>query len=200
MKPDFWNERYAEVPSAYGVLPNEFFKQELDKLTPKSLLLPAEGEGRNAVYALKKGWQVHAFDFSASAQQKALLLAKDQNVNLEYQVINASAFKTHESYDVIALIYAHFPPNIRSDVHQRLLETLKPNGKIIFEAFSKAQLGKPSGGPKNPDMLFSIQDIRTEFRSVDFDVLEEKEIVLNEGRYHQGEASVIRFTAHKSKG
>ena len=49
---DFWNERYDEESYAYGNSPNVFFKQQLDKLKVGSLLLPAEGEGRNAVYAL----------------------------------------------------------------------------------------------------------------------------------------------------
>ncbi|WP_149277125.1 class I SAM-dependent methyltransferase [Pareuzebyella sediminis] len=197
MKPDFWNERYAENSSAYGILPNEFFKEKLDKLSPGSLLLPAEGEGRNAIYALKKGWNVHAFDFSISARQKAMLLAKDQNVRLEYEVVNALTFDSPKTYDLIALIYAHFPSNIRKEVHRRILGFLKPGGKIIFEAFSKAQLGKPSGGPRHLDMLFSIEDIKREFKGLNFDLLEEKHIVLNEGRYHQGDASVLRFTAHR---
>lgn len=197
MKPDFWNERYAESSSAYGILPNEFFNEELDKLSPGSLLLPAEGEGRNAVYALKRGWNVHAFDFSTSARQKAMRLAKDQNLLLDYEVVDALAFDSPKKYDVLALIYAHFPFNIRPDVHRHLLKFLKPNGKIIFEAFSKAQLGKTSGGPKQADMLFAVQDIKDEFKGVDFDLLEEKQLVLGEGRYHRGEASVIRFTGHK---
>lgn len=46
---------------AYGTEPNAFFKAQLDQLTPGRLLLPAEGEGRNAVYAAKKGWEVAAF-------------------------------------------------------------------------------------------------------------------------------------------
>ncbi|WP_232625176.1 methyltransferase domain-containing protein [Pareuzebyella sediminis] len=109
MKPDFWNERYAENSSAYGILPNEFFKEKLDKLSPGSLLLPAEGEGRNAIYALKKGWNVHAFDFSISARQKAMLLAKDQNVRLEYEVVNALTFDSPKTYDLIALFMPIFP-------------------------------------------------------------------------------------------
>jgi hypothetical protein len=35
----------------YGTTPNEFFKQQLDLLEPGNILLPADGEGRNAVYA-----------------------------------------------------------------------------------------------------------------------------------------------------
>jgi len=74
---DFWNARYAAAEYAYGTEPNAFFKAQLDQLTPGRLLLPAEGEGRNAVYAAKKGWEVVAFDQSDAGQKKALKLAKE---------------------------------------------------------------------------------------------------------------------------
>jgi len=80
---DFWNERYDEESYAYGNSPNVFFKQQLDKLKVGSLLLPAEGEGRNAVYALSWGWEVLAFDFSESAMVKAKKLAATYNLNLD---------------------------------------------------------------------------------------------------------------------
>ena len=83
---DFWNKRYIEEAFSYGIFPNVFFKQELDKLMPKSVLLPAEGEGRNAVYALRKGWDVTAFDFSSQAKKKAVRLAKSQRVRINYDV------------------------------------------------------------------------------------------------------------------
>ncbi len=120
----FWNQRYAEDSFAYGTLPNVFFKQELDKLAPGFLLLPAEGEGRNATYAASKGWEVSAFDFSASAMKKALELAKHQDVHLD--------FHSDKKFDVLGLFYVHFSTDIRVRAHQHLLQFLKPNGTVIF--------------------------------------------------------------------
>ena len=75
---DFWNERYANEEFIYGTEPNDFFKQQLDKLQPGKLLLPAEGEGRNAVYAASKGWDVKAFDMSDKRQGKSLEIGKNE--------------------------------------------------------------------------------------------------------------------------
>ncbi len=37
-----------------AIKPNHFFKEQIDKISvPGKLLLPGEGEGRNAVYAAK---------------------------------------------------------------------------------------------------------------------------------------------------
>ena len=195
---EFWNKRYAQKTSSYGLLPNRFFKQELDKLTLGSILLAAEGEGRNAVYAASKKWEVEAFDFSESGQQKALRLSENQGFTITYRVIDAQEFSSDKEFDLLALIYAHFPSEIRAKVHRHLLQFVKPGGLVVFEAFSKQQLGKDSGGPKNPEMLFSLDEIRSEFENLDFKVLEEVQIQLEEGVYHNGEASVIRFVGQKS--
>ena len=75
---DFWNERYASTEYVYGKEPNQYFKQILCSLSPGKILLPAEGEGRNAVYAASLGWQVYAYDFSERAYKKAMALAAEK--------------------------------------------------------------------------------------------------------------------------
>ena len=52
---DFWDARYEGATYAYGTEPNVYFHQRLDALPPGRLLLLAEGEGRNAVYAAQHG-------------------------------------------------------------------------------------------------------------------------------------------------
>jgi len=79
MGDDFWNERYSKNKTLYGSIPNIFFRDQLKVLPHGRLLLPAEGEGRNALYAAGLGWEVDAFDFSTVAREKALALAKQMN-------------------------------------------------------------------------------------------------------------------------
>ncbi len=157
---DFWNKRYAEEEFAYGILPNEFFKRQLADLAPKSILLPAEGEGRNAVYASNIGWQVTAFDMSGEGKQKAFELAKLQNTSFEYLISDALKFKTTKKFDALGLIYAHFPSEIRKGVYRHLLSFLNPGGIVVFEAFSKSQLQNSSGGPKNEACCFQLKKSR----------------------------------------
>ena len=45
----FWDERYAQAEYVYGVEPNQFLKEKLDRLSPGKILLPGEGEGRNDI-------------------------------------------------------------------------------------------------------------------------------------------------------
>ncbi|PJZ43750.1 class I SAM-dependent methyltransferase [Leptospira brenneri] len=198
-----WDERYSKEEFAYGEIPNQFLEAQLPKLDRGSILFPAEGEGRNAVYAAKLGWKVSAFDISSEGQKKAFQLAKREEVSIDYQVGTIESFNyTKEQFDAIALIYAHFPANIKSEYHQKLGALLKQGGYIIFEAFSKRHLeylakDEKMGGPKEIDMLFSIEEIQSDFPNYHISILEEKEVELKEGAFHDGTGSVIRFVGQK---
>lgn len=190
---NFWNEMYGDEEFRYGTAPNEFYKAQLDKMKSGSILLPAEGEGRNAVYAATQGWDVTAFDISEKGKEKALWLAEQKRMAIDYRVTGALEFQTDKQFDAIGFSYAHFPAEIRKEANQYLLHFLKPKGVVIFEAFAKAQLGKSSGGPKNAVMLFSVEEVKAEFKGLDFQILKEETIALSEGSYHKGQAEVIRF-------
>jgi 2-polyprenyl-3-methyl-5-hydroxy-6-metoxy-1,4-benzoquinol methylase len=198
-----WDDRYNSQEYAYGELPNNYLREQLEKITPGSILFPAEGEGRNAVFAALMGWEVFAFDISEAGKLKALRLAESNNVTIDYQVGSLDTFNfKDEQFDAIALIYAHFPAEIKSSIHRSLNKYLKKNGIIIFEAFSKRHLefiaaNENVGGPKNVEMLFSKEEIRTDFSGYEVIELEEKIIELHEGLYHNGKGSVIRFVGRK---
>lgn len=201
---DFWNTRYQDEAFAYGKKPNTFFKDTLDSLNLSGkLLLPAEGEGRNAVYGAKLGLDVFAFDISEAGKKKALALAHLENVAVTYHVGELSALNLEEnSFDALALIYAHFPANQKETLHTDLAALVKPNGYIILEGFSVNNLAlrekNPEvGGPGNKDMLFTKQEIADTFKDFEIITLEEKQIALHEGLFHNGLACVIRFVGKK---
>jgi cyclopropane fatty-acyl-phospholipid synthase-like methyltransferase len=200
---EMWDERYGQVEFAYGEEPNVFLKEQLVEIEPGMALFPAEGEGRNAVYTASLGWKIDAFDLSEEGKQKALKLANLKKTQINYQVgeFQQLGYK-NESFDLIALIYAHFPANNKSEYHKELSNYLKKGGLIIFEAFSKSNLEYVSknpkiGGPKDINMLFSIDEINADFENFEIELFEEKEIELREGLYHNGIGSVIRFVGRK---
>ena len=198
-----WNDRYSNSAFAYGEEPNNFFKEQIEKLNPGTILLPAEGEGRNAVYAAKLGWKVAAFDISEEGKNKALKLAEANNVKIDYKVGELETLNYQpEQFDAIALIYAHFPAEIKSYLHKTLETYLRKDGTIIFEAFSKKHLeylaiNDKVGGPKDIESLFSTEEIKADFPNYEIIQLEEIEIELNEGLFHNGKGSVIRFVGKK---
>lgn len=191
----FWDERYGQTEYVYGTHPNDFFKEKLDAMpTPGKLLLLAEGEGRNAVYAAERGWQVTAVDFSEEGKKKALALAEARGVELDYHVgdVRDFDFEKYGPWDVIGLIYSHFPAAVRAEVFPKCLSSLNPSGRILLELFTPAQLGHSSGGPKDVDLLYSEAQARTDFAQAKTLYAEELEIELNESKFHRGPAAVVR--------
>jgi SAM-dependent methyltransferase len=201
----FWDERFSKPDYAYGELPNQFFKDQLDLLPSGSILLPAEGEGRNAVYAALKGWEVEAFDASVEGRKKAIALAEKAGVSFSYLVRELrEVMYTEASFDVIALIYMHLPSNQMAASHRKLLHFLKPGGRIMLEAFGPKhpafqKLNPQVGGPLDADLLIGTDQIRNDFAQLDIEMLEEVEIELNEGLFHVGKGSVVRFVGRKKE-
>jgi hypothetical protein len=199
MSTEFWNNRYAEPNYAYGLQPNEFFAAQLKKLPVGKILLPAEGEGRNAVFASKLGWEVHAFDTSEIGKYKALALAKDNNVVIDYKIGSYDVLPLEVNrFDCIAAVFNHIPSDVRKAVHNRYVSALKPGGVLIMEAFDKKQLGRKTGGPNSLDMLYDVQLLKEDFAALDIVNLSQIERVLREGPYHNGKAEVVQFVGIKN--
>ncbi len=193
----FWDNRYAENETVYGNEPNVFFREFIDKTIPGSLLLPCEGEGRNAIYAAAKGWRVDAFDFSQIAIQKALKRAESEKAFFLYEQNNLEDFEPEKKYKLVASIYVHMEPSLRRKFHQKLIASMEDGGTIILEAFNKHQLQFQSGGPKDINMMYSIPDLLDDFAGLKISALGELLIDLEEGEFHQGKAAVIRMIAAK---
>ncbi|MEI2740307.1 MAG: class I SAM-dependent methyltransferase [Chitinophagaceae bacterium] len=193
----FWDQRYAENETVYGSEPNKFLKLFIDFHKPGTLLLPAEGEGRNAVYAATRGWRVDSFDFSQVALEKALDFAKGERVSINYEIKNIADFKADKQYDAVALVFVHLPEILRKKFHQEIYNSIKPGGFLVMEAFAKEQVQFESGGPRDEKLLYDAPSICSDFPFLHMMSCEQKEIILNEGDYHKGKAAVLRMIGQR---
>ena len=195
---DFWDSRYASESYVYGIQPNDYLKKSLKGVNPGTILLPAEGEGRNAVFAAKLGFVVTAFDTSIEGMKKALRLAADHNVEIDYQVASYESIILKENhFDVIALIFAHMNPDKRRQYHRELLVYLKPGGLLILQGFSKEQINYQSGGPRDVNMLFSEEELKGDFSELTSIQITSEHTFLSEGDFHLGTAAVINVLGYK---
>ena len=201
---EFWNERYGQAQFAYGKEPNAFLAAVLPKYPVNGkILFPADGEGRNGVFAATLGWDVHSFDQSTSGRDKALDLARERGVTIQYDIADYTSIQlTRESYSAIGLFYVHSTPEVKERLHAKLISSLKPGGIVILEAFSKGhellqKINPAVGGPPIPDRFYSREEIERDFAKFDIVQLEELKTELSEGLYHRGMSSVIRFVGVK---
>jgi len=196
---DFWNERFGGDHFFYGTEPNQFLKEQAGNFLPGGKILSlGEGEGRNAVFLAELGLQVTASDTSHAGFQKMQKLADSRNVQVSERLENVvSGNWDDETWDGILNIFCHVTSEGRKIIAEKAAKSLKPGGIFLTEQFSKEQLNYTSGGPKDPDMLVSLEEFETEFSS-DFEIilLEKKVIYLDEG-HHKGDGSVVRLIARK---
>ena len=159
-----WDERFSAEHYVYGKEPNQFFKEQIEHLEPGKVLFVGEGEGRNAVYAASKGWAVDAVDISGEAKKKADKLAEESGVEINFKVADIADYSPADSnYDLIVFIYFHVMPDLREESHSKMLKSLKPGGRIVLECYEKDQLKYNSGGPKNEKILYSLEDVYSDF-------------------------------------
>lgn len=142
------------------------------------------------------------FDISEEGRKKALLLAHERGVEIDYRTGSLETIASEERFDALALIYSHFPPPIRKDVHMKLSSLIKEGGHLILEGFAKGNLAYHDkypqiGGPKTEDMLFDLNELKTEFDGFKFLEAIEVEIELNEGDFHIGRGLAIRLFGKK---
>lgn len=192
-----WDIRYANQEALYGKAPNAFFSHILPLYPCGSILLPCDGEGRNAIHAAKKGWDVHAFDGSQVGINTAQRWAAEANVAIQCDVSDAFDFAPKEQFDLVGLFYAHMPSERRRAFHHLAIQWLKPGGNLILEGFHTDQLHYQSGGPRNESMLFTPEMLAEDFKELLATQNEVVQVTLDEGPLHQGLASIVRYIGTK---
>lgn len=193
-----WDERFDTPEYIYGTQPNDFLVSVANEIPPSKVLCLADGEGRNGVYLASLGYEVLAVDQSAVGLAKAQKLAIAKQVSITTIQANLADFVIEpEAWDGIVSIYCHLPSPLRNKVYQQIIRGLKPNGVFIFEGFAPEQLQYNTGGPKDLDLLPKLVTLQEELGSLNWEISQDIERELWEGRYHNGKAAVIQMLGRK---
>lgn len=192
-----WNERYGSDTYVYGTEPNSFLAENGKLLTGPVLSL-GEGEGRNAVFLASLGLDVLGVDGSEVGLAKARALAESKGVVIRTEVADLATYEpTENHYGSVVSISCHLPSDIRRRLHGLAERSLKPDGIFLLEAYTKSQLARNTGGPKDPDLLMDRLELEKEFPHCEVLLSQEIEREVPEGAFHTGLASVVQFIARK---
>lgn len=198
-----WDQRYNEEGFAYGTNPNDFLRSEYSRIKKGGrVLCLAEGEGRNAVFLAKHGYSVTAVDQSSVGIEKAQNLAIENRVEISTIVADLADYDLgNEIWDGIVSIAAHVPPELRKDLHGRVVTSLKRGGVFILEAYTEHHIELDGIGgppPSRKEMFMSLNDLESELKELHFVIGVELERTISEGKYHQGESAVVQVVACKA--
>ncbi|WDD96888.1 SAM-dependent methyltransferase [Thalassomonas actiniarum] len=194
-----WDQRYATKEYAYGTKPNEFLQENVGAIPKGKVLSLAEGEGRNAVFMARLGYQVTAVDSSRVGLAKAQALAQENGVSIECIHADLADYEPGQcQWDGIVSIFCPLPSSFRQKLHEKVMAALKPQGVLLLENYTPEQLSFGTGGGNSADTMITAQMLRRELAELNFLHLKELQRSVVEGIYHTGQAAVVQVIAVKS--
>eukprot|EP01155_Anaeramoeba_flamelloides_P039750 Anaeramoba_flamelloidesc32595_g1_i1.p1 GENE.c32595_g1_i1~~c32595_g1_i1.p1 ORF type:complete len:199 (+),score=21.76 c32595_g1_i1:130-726(+) len=194
---EFWNSKFSREGFLYGLKPNGFIASKI-KSFPKDakVLCLGEGEGRNAIFLARKGFNVTAIDASDVGLDKLRQRANEENLEIKTICMDLNHWEDDSKYDVIVASFLHMYKKDRDKLFEKIDDCLSIDGLFIGEFFSQKQISYNSGGPKDLDLLYKVEDFKSHYTFSDGEV-KEQITILDEGKGHQGEACVIRVFLEK---
>jgi len=199
--PSSWDDRYSKDEFYYGREPNDFLREHCSEIASGGrVLCLAEGEGRNAVFLAKQGYQVTAVDGSMKGLEKLAMFAKSQGVSVETVHADLNDFSLGiKKWDGIVSIWCHLPPALRKKVHSESVIALKPKGVFLLEAYRPEQLSFKTGGPPTADMMTQLSELLEQFGEMEMKIARETVREIHEGAGHEGMSAVVQFLAVRTK-
>lgn len=155
--------------------PAQFLVENI-KLLPKGRALDvAMGDGRNAIYLARMGFEVDGIDISSEAVNGALESARKAGIAIRAQIADLEKNYRIEKgvYDVIICFNY-----LQRSLIPRIKDGLRRGGMVVYETFivDQAQFGKP----KNPNYLLKYNELLDMFG--DFRCLRYREGIIESHR------------------
>lgn len=201
MSREFWNHRYTDEESAYGDEPIGFVAEYLPLVAapPARVLDVGAGEGRNAVWAARLGYRVTAVDFAAQGLRRIQERAARAGVSVDCIEADVTAWQPDAQWDVVVLAFLHLSSRERPDFWKGVQRLVRPGGTLLGQWFAPGHLARQHvGGPRDPDLIASLDEVRRALDGGVFERLVEVEADQGEGRWHRGPGVTIQAVWRRS--
>lgn len=158
-----WNRRWAGERAHASTTPSQFLIAEIADLPPGTALDLACGAGRNAVWLADQGWRVTAVDFSGVALRMARSLAAERRIEVEWVEADVVTWTPPSpAHDLVCVLYLQLPGLERRTVLARAAAAVRPGGTLLIVGHDRLNLTEGWGGPTQPDVLFTPDDVVAE--------------------------------------
>ena len=169
-----WDERYSGNELLWGLPPNRWVEAELADVPAGRALDLACGEGRNAIWLADRGWSVTAVDFSAVGIERARAL--DTAGKVRWVQADATTYQPDE-IDLALICYLQLTPDERRSAVRAAAGGLAPDGTLLVIAHDSRNLADGTGGPPDPSVLYTANDVTADIADVGLNVLRADEVL-----------------------
>ncbi len=184
-----WDARHAAAEPIESGAPNPVLIEETERLPPGRALDLGSGDGRNAVWLARRGWQVSAVDFSPVALARARQLAEAAGVSVDWHLADLVEFEPPpEAFNLVTLFFIHLPAEERRTIHAAAAAALAPGGVLLVVGHDRSNLGQGVGGPQDPAVLFTPAEIAAEFPGL---TVERAEVIRRPGTGERGPIDAV---------
>ncbi|MFV0316596.1 MAG: class I SAM-dependent methyltransferase [Microthrixaceae bacterium] len=127
-----WNERYAEREQRWSGEPNGALVAEVADLSAGSALDVGCGEGADAIWLARQGWQVTGIDISSVAIERAEQAAESAGVEATWIAGDlVDGLPEGSTYDLVAMSYPALPSSSADRSVAALLSAVAPGGMLL---------------------------------------------------------------------
>lgn len=191
-----WDERYASEEYVYGTEPNDFLRAQAARIPNGRVLCLADGEGRNGVWLAEQGYDVTSVDWSVIGLEKARKLAASRNVSINTIQADLAEYNIEpNAWEGVVVIFCHLPPPVRRRLFQQAVRGLRPGGVFLLEVYTPKQIEFGTGGPREVELLATLSDLRADLQGLQFEMAQEIEREIYEGKFHGGRSAVVQIYA-----
>jgi SAM-dependent methyltransferase len=193
-----WDDRYANDEYFYGTAPNDFLRDNAARIPKGRVLCLADGEGRNGVWLAEQGYDVTSVDLSAVGLEKTQKLATSRNVRINTVQADLGEYEIQpDSWSGVVAIFSHLPALVRHRLYPRVVAGLRSGGVLLLELYTPKQIEFGTGGPRDLDLLASLEDLRQDLGGLQFEIAQELEREIHEGDHHFGKSAVVQILGIK---
>jgi SAM-dependent methyltransferase len=176
-----WDERYSAAERVWSAEPNTHVAEIVAPFEPGTALDLGTGEGRHAIWLAERGWQVTAVDFSEVGLDRGRREAAERSVHDLISWVPADVTTWvppgGHRFDLVLVAYLHLP----EDVFTAAATWVAPGGHLVVVGHALRNLTDGVGGPQDPRLLHTPEQLRAKAGGLDVLRCEEVERTTGEG-------------------
>ena len=173
----YWDDRYGGHRHVWSGRPNPYLVSETADLTPGRAIDVGCGEGADAIWLAKQGWEVIGADVSPVGLKRAADNARAPGAEIAERItwcqvdLFADKWTPLGTYELVSSQYLHLPPDQRAQAMQRLADAVAAGGDLLVAAHHPSDLEIPGLRPHVPELFCTADELAALLDDADWEIL-----------------------------
>lgn len=160
----FWNDRYRSSPRVWSGNPNPQLVAEIVDLEPGRAVDVGCGEGADAIWLARRGWDVVATDIASVALERGAHHARDADpltaARIEWRQADLLASPPEpDSFDLVSAQFMQLPAAPRTRLFTALAASVRAGGTLLVVGHHPSDLATGVPRPPMPDLFYSADEV-----------------------------------------